>query len=801
MDDSNSMNQDIPKNSLLTIVNTIYSLLSINKEIKEEDALYSDEIYIEIISSLIPDLQDEITPGQTPEEKVEIIKNLLSLLNNLIEANLSDIDAEKLILEHDKESAKNFLELLLELISTLMNAGEEEVEEDEDNILGKHNISDGNINNKKVKSTSFEGNKKYNKEDEINIDNLESLKMSLDKKSENKKTENNKNEESEEMKIDGGYFGLDKEKSQSEENLIYNKEKNEDNKSNSKIMNISHISDDIKDKKIEIEDELNSNKKSYEIPALLEGEEKDTNKKNLEKEFDNDEEENSPNKIKYEENKFNLQNSEDDLSSNNLKEYAYSVPNPYNKPLLSNNNSSEDYGESRKDKNKKKKEDDDIDLNYNDELDIKDINKNSNTSLINSNISLHSKKSKNSNRVNDSKLQESSNKNTSSKKKESVLGGNNKVSNKSSSKKGNKSNTNNSKNDNENEEEITESLSNDISKSSIYTIQEGSKASLGSKNSKKNKNSNLNKSKNSKKSSNKGNSNRSSCSTIINSEVPLGDQGFKSELVKELQKIYGNKMAKVLQGPNNSFSNLDLVIQELKMAKKQEKQMRMQQNSNSKDKNIDDKINEINSIEDIYLNKEFLIKNQKQIQQFLQMHSQNLKRRQNEQEKYIRDIGQNIQFMRKMKDYELKRIEDEIQRKKEMNVNNGDEEVYFVKKIFDMNLQLEMNNCNREIESIKMINEMKEEEKNKNIFDIDRYYTDKIAILNEIGRREKKEKRRSKMEGDLIYEQLRIVPKKSLRKKLKQIINSMDDDYYNNVEVNNNNQEEIEKILDNYYKK
>jgi hypothetical protein len=283
--------------------------------------------------------------------------------------------------------------------------------------------------------------------------------------------------------------------------------------------------------------------------------------------------------------------------------------------------------------------------------------------------------------------------------------------------------------------------------------------------------------------------------------VPLGDQGFKSELVKELQKIYGNKMAKVLQGPNNSFSNLDLVIQELKMAKKQEKQMRMQQNSNSKDKNIDDKINEINSIEDIYLNKEFLIKNQKQIQQFLQMHSQNLKRRQNEQEKYIRDIGQNIQFMRKMKDYELKRLEDEIQRKKEMNVNNADEEVNFVKKVFDMNLQLEMNNCNREIESIKMINEMKEEEKNKNIFDIDRYYTDKIAILNEIGRREKKEKRRSKMEGDLIYEQLRIVPKKSLRKKLKQIINSMDDDYYNNVEVNNNNQEEIEKILDNYYKK
>ena len=36
---------------------------------------------------------------------------------------------------------------------------------------------------------------------------------------------------------------------------------------------------------------------------------------------------------------------------------------------------------------------------------------------------------------------------------------------------------------------------------------------------------------------------------------------------------------------------------------------------------------------------------------------------------------------------------------------------------------------------------------------------------------------------------------------MKQIINSIDDDYYNNVEADNNNQEEIEKILDNYYKK
>ena len=50
------------------------------------------------------------------------------------------------------------------------------------------------------------------------------------------------------MKIEGNYI-IDKEKSESEENLIYEKESKEENKSNSKVMNVSHISDEIKDEK------------------------------------------------------------------------------------------------------------------------------------------------------------------------------------------------------------------------------------------------------------------------------------------------------------------------------------------------------------------------------------------------------------------------------------------------------------------------------------------------------------------------------------------------------------------------
>ena len=856
MNDSNSSNQSNSQNiDNFSLAKGIYELLGINKELESEEDLFSDEVYIEIITKIIPDIQEEISPGNTPEEKVETIKILLSLLGNLVEANLSKINAKKIVIEHDKESVKNFLELLLQLINVIINNGEEEFEEDEENMmdkLDKHNISDGNLNKKKIKSNSFDEDKKlnnFNKEEEVNIDDIESLKLSRDKKNDkNKKDDKNKkenekekeneieNEESEEMKMDGN-FVLDKEKSQSEENFIIDKE----NKSNSKEINVSHITDEIKDVKKETdkeevnisnenENEVNSNKKSYDIPALLENDdEKDKNhkkEKSIDNELnnqyiDNDEEEISPKNIKFEENKYNFQGSEDDLSSNNLKESAYSVPQPFNKPLLTNN-SSEDFGnsllkkekEKEKEKNKNKninkndddKDEDDFDLNYNDELDEKNLNlnldKNSNNSLLNSNISLHSKKSKKSNRINDSKLQESSNKKGSSKKKESVIGGN-KVAKNLSNKKGSRD-TNKSKNENENENEISESQSNDISKSSVYTIHEGSAISShkNSKISKKSEKNNLNKSKNSKKSSIKEKT-RSSSSTIINSEIPLDDKGFKFELIKELKKIYGNKIGKVLQGPNNSYSNLDLILQDLKMVKKQEKKMRreMQQNSENKDKdkNSIDKNSEIN--EDALLNKEFLIKNEKQLQLMLQIYNQKLKKKQLEQEKYIKDIGQNVQFMRKIRDLELKKIENEIERKKNMYKNNTPESIYFCQKIYENYYQLEAEKCAKEIDSIKMINDMKLKEKTKNIYDIDRYYSDKIAILNEIGRRERKENKKSKMEDELIYYQLKSMPKKDLKRKMKQIINSLDDNLYNNIEVDNNNQEEIEKIIDNYYKK
>ena len=771
---------------LINIANTIYSLLSQEKEVKSEDELYSDKVYIDIIGRLLQNIQGEITPGKTPEEKIENINLLLSLLNKLFDTEL-DIDPKKIVIEKDKESAKILLELLLDVTTTLLNSGAEFEEEEDEFEERKMNISDPGM--------------KYDEE------SVESLRLGKDKKKEKKtKKEDNMN-----------IKGLDKEKSQSGENLIYDKD-DKDNNDLADDIDIDNINDNEEKKnnsEIEVDDEIirkntdeeninltnendnemNSEKKTYDIPGLLEGEiekSKSKSKSNIELDNDNEEEE----EFNIQKNKYNLGNNSDDDNSSINNKLAHSVPQPMDKPMLTNNNSSEDFIDLRKNqKSKEKKDEDDFDYNYNDELEEKN-NSNSHSNTSNMNISLHSKKSKS--KKNQQKIIEDSNsinnKNKLNNNTNNTNSKNNKINNKNSTNKksAKKSNTLSKKNITESQSNI--SLNDDISKSSVYT---NSLRPAPNPHEKKLEKKNNNE-QNSRKSSIKTKS-KSSASTIINSEIPLDTQGFKYELVKELKKIYGNKIGKVLQGPNNSYSNLDLVLQEFKLAKKQEKLMR------NPEKNSASKSNVNLSSEETILTKDFLLKNERLLQLMLQICDQKLRNKKSDQERYVREIGQNLPFMKKLKDFESKRLENEIENKKFFYKNNNNylEEILFCRKVYENLYQLEAEKCAREIESMNLINAMKLEEKANNISEIENYYKNKIAILNEIGKREKEENNRKKLEEDFIYYQLNSMPKKELKKKMKMLLDTIDDEIYTtNEETGNNNaqnnQEEIDKILDNY---
>ena len=231
-------------------------------------------------------------------------------------------------------------------------------------------------------------------------------------------------------------------------------------------------------------------------------------------------------------------------------------------------------------------------------------------------------------------------------------------------------------------------------------------------------------------------------------------------------------------------------MQEFKLAKKQEKLLK------NAEKNSESKINENLLSEEPILTKDFLLKNERLLQLMLQICDQKLKIKKSEQEKYVREIGQNLPFMKKLKDFESKRLENEIANKKFFYKNNNNflEELYFCRKIYENFYQLEAEKCAREIESMSIINATKLEEKANNISEIEDYYKNKIAILNEIGRREREENRRSKQEDDLLYLQLSSMPKRELKKKLKIILDSIEDDIYPvNEEVENNKCKIIKK--------
>ena len=808
---------DIDEDDLLSIPNTIYQILGQEKEIKSEDELYSDEVYLDIISILLPNIDGEITPGKTPEEKIETIGLLLSLLGKLLEADL-DIDPKKIVLEHDKENAKNFLEILLKVTTSLLNSGAELEEEEDEFEENKMNISDPRM--------------KFN-----NDESVESLRLGRDKKKE--KSDKKSNKKKEKPKKEDNIEGFDKEKSQSGE-IIFNKDNdnnldnidldnNKEEKKNNSDVDDEIIRKNTDEENINISNEnneiINSEKKTYDIPGLLEGEiekSKSKSKSNIELDNDNDNDNDIEEEFNIKKNKYdfgNLGNSDDDNSSLNNK-LANSVPQPMDKPMLTNNNSSEEYIDLRKNqKSKEKKDDDDFDYNYNDELDEKN-NSNSNSNTSNMNISLHSKKSKSKNRQNiidesNSKYKDSTTKkiegSTNKKNKNKINSNNtgsisNNKNNKTNKKSAKKQSRTTSKKNNISENQSNISSNNDISKSSVYTNSlrpapnpHEKKLVLGDK-----KN---NLEPNSRKSSIKTKS-KSSSSSIINSEIPLDTQGFKFELVKELKKLYGNKIGKALQGPNNSYSNLDIVLQEFKLAKKQEKLIKKSmksQNSTKNDKNSASKSNANLSSEEPILTRDFLLKNERLLQLMLQICDQKLKNKKLEQERQVREIGQNILFMRKLKAHESKRLENEIETKKLFFKNNNNflEEQKFCQKVYEDFYLHEAELFSRETESMDLINAMKIEEKTNNISDLDKYYRNKIAILNEIGRREREENLRSRMEDRNIYYQLNNMPKKELKKKMKMILDSIDDEIYStNDEVENNNnqnnQKEIEKILDNY---
>ncbi len=805
-------NQNVPKGSLLNIANNILELLDYPSELENEDDLFLDDFYIAIVGNLISDRKFDLQPGKDNEEKVKSLTQLINLLSEIIEMDLSHISASGIINKHDRVSAKCLLELIEELIKALINENENEnenenqnddneetesgqgnghkIEENDqeesllDSINQKQNISAGNMNRKVNITDENIHNKELIDDDDMIEDlsaNIQKMKENQKKKEEVKKEETKPIEPKEKKKPEkenktkekknledssqnslmlgnrSCFEALDFEKAMKEKIAYENGEDSYIRKTYTQN-DISRYERDLAEN--EVENQLNENELNYGGDIVNYGNENDeknltdshvmnvshisgvsrskdnsdNNKKKVSEGeipdlLDEDERKNTSSFIKKQKEKGNehYYDDEDDsnveISGNMIQEpSAHSAPNNANNRLKLTTTSDELI-----------------------EASIDDLD-NDNIKKTNEKLSSEEKNSENNS-------QNISNINKSSKKKQDTKGSSNKKNNDVNE----KINTNSSKN------QISQS---DISKSSV----KGNKKSQNDTQSSK------------KKTQNK---NTTSDNSSILEELPMDDEEFKYEIIKEFRRLYGNKLDRVFLKHNiqNSHDMLEIILRNIKLAR--QKMMKIE--------------NRIPDPDDL-LTKEFMNRYEKELQYILDYYKKEKKKRNFFQERALKTMNQNVRVMKKIQEIQTKKMENEIERRrKAREVKNHHNQLKMCNEIYSRVLQLEKEKNLEDYSQQMELRKMENEEKRKAMMEIEKYYTDKIAILKEILKREKEEREIEHRAQIQFLSQIERERKNEFRKQIDDVFQRFDEED-RRAQFEDNNNEQIEKILSSYYK-
>ena len=769
----------VPEGALLSIANNILSLLEYSSELENEEDLFLDDFYIAIVSNLVSDRKFNIVPGKTKAEKVKSLDALIQFLSQIIEMDFSQISAKGIIEEHDRVSAKCLLELIEELIKALIEQnGEEEQSEKEAHSISEDmkrpNISDGNIgrginqfdddeNNDEVHNETSELNiNEKNSEDDIiqvhesneNEDNILDSHSDKSHKSDNIDDSNKDIQISTQNvnKTDNIENNLTTNNNESSEILIGNRsclepldiEKimrmNQDESYMRHTMTQNDISRYAREYAEAEEEEANENEHNEEemkyaplevLEVSHDNNLEETPIKNVShisevsKSKENSEQQHILSKKRSDIHSNEMNNKEvniDKISSNIDKDITGSYVS-YKK-------------EDSEDKGEEEMENEDEYFNQSNSIRSAAMpQQRQHINLTSSDNSLNS--------YNNISKQD----NTPSEKK----------SNRNISKTSSIKNVSNKSNKSKNKSNISQS---DISKTSIHTNPN---------------NNNKSEVKNTK----------SSSSSILE-ELPLSNEELQYEIMKELHRIYGNKLDRVLLNYNaqNSQSVIDLIIRNIKLAR--QKTMKI--------------ANRIPNPDDL-VTKEFIHRYNKELQYILKYYKKEKMQRNSFQERALRTITQNVKVMKKIQEIQTKKIESEIeQKRKAREVRNHHNQLRMCNEIYAKAFQFEKEKYIEETANQMELRRIENEEKRKAMMEIEKYYKDKIAILQELLRREKREREIEHRAKIQFLSQLERERKGEFRRQIDEVLARFDEED-KKAELNDNNQEEIEKIFNLYYKK
>ena len=763
---------------LLKIANNILNLLEYPSELEREEDLFSDEFYIAIVGNLISDRKFDIQPGNTVKEKIESLKKLVDLLSQIIDMDLSHILPEGIIVKKDKISTKCLLELIEELIKALINENEEDSQASIKNNLSdnniKNNISDDNIlrgNRLKIDSEKSD-NKIHDKDDEIDMDKiLREQKNSNEKKNEPKLIQesdiNNININSDNNTNTNLNINLEKEKENESLNIgnrscfeqlefekIIKDAQAKENGEDSYIRKTFSQNDISKYERVLAENEALNQVSNENINYENENENKlneapvmnvsnisnlnNSDKKNEKEEYEipnliEKKNKDNNNKNNKKENKnnfdFNLKNYNDSNISDNLFNdsiKAYSVPNEYMNKPEISISASGDISI----------------LNNNVNYDNKNYNENDNKNL-NLNIENDSGKKLKTKETSNSNINISGDLSTKKNSNRKTV------------------NTNTNKNYIKTTSSNQEESQSDISKSSIYSNKK-----LSTQESKNKKNNNKN---------NKSKQILNTSSSLIE-DTPITDEEFKFELMKELRRLYGNDINKIFPKNSKKQNNeiLEVMLKNIK-------------NARAKMMKLDNKIPDPDDL----LTRDFIHRYQKELQYIINYYKNQKKRKNYLQEQALKTITQNIPTMRKIQEIYDKNLENQIEKKKKIREEkNHKEQLKLCKEIYSKALDLEKEKYIEETINENKLKQLKNEAKAETMLEVEKFYTDKINFLNNILKKEKKERENAHKAQVLFLEKISKQRKGEFKKQIDLIFQKFDEEDMKNEndEINENNE-------------
>ena len=733
---SNRDESEIKDGDLLNIANNILFLLNHSQRLENEEDLFLDDFYVSIIGNLLSENQPELTPGNTLQEKAEIMDKLVQSLSKAIEVDLPQINGSGIILNHDKESAKNLLDVILELIKTIIDNNLEEVEEDKnENISDKKKINN-NKNNYNIDDSNNELNKNI---EEYQIDENDDLDKN-----------NNK-----EYKI----------KEQNYDNKIIDDDINENININNEYNNNNQKSDEKNIKQSQSSSFQNINSSCFEPLHFQKMMKKIKDKENNIKNSYSRKTYSQNDLSRYERNREDIEiNQEENDEENDLNINLSNLSELKKEKNKKNEIITSDKKSSNKEEEKLEQEDLDIDMNYSENRTTNSMPQ----GYVKMNLE-ESEENKENNNLNNNK------------KSVSILDDSHLI-------KGSKSNKFNEEEEIEQEEDIN-NLDNNLDNIK-YSLQKKSEEKNKETNKKKEeKSSEKNISKNDEKKENEEENKEEKSKTNTNKNnseenMELFDENIKYEIMKEFRKIYGDKLDYIFLKYNSQFSQniIELALRNIKLAK--EKMLKLGTNIPSKE---DPEIIE------------FLQKYEKEFEYMLLNYSKEQKYQDIIKQKRINNYNNKIKKNQKIEEINNIKIEKEIQRRqKAKEMKNLHNRIKIGNKIFKEALEQEKQKNLENIKLKKEIINDENEEKRKAMIAIEKYYKDQIKILKEILAKEKKERDMEHRAYMIYLNQKEREQREEYKKQLNEIFEKFEEEE-RIQEYEDNNNPEIKRIFDAYY--